>query len=344
MTSVGGGILIRDGRLTLIDSTVSDNSASDGGGIYNDIGTMTLTHSTVSDNSADNEDGGGDGGGIYQLYGTMTLTNSTVSDNTAHGRGGGIYADVTKEGNMTLTSSTISGNRADGGGGIQVVDRGSGIVAKATLKNTIVANNTPADCGNTAGGIASLGHNIFGDISCPPLGTGDMSGTNPLLGPLANNGGPTQTHALLTGSPAIDAVPPADLTVTDDQRGISRPQGSAGDIGSVEIVTTPTPTPTPTPIPTPTPTPRQITCCGRKATIIGTAGRDVIRGTNGRDVIHGLGGDDVIYGLDGNDIICGGSGNDKLYGENGGDRLHGGSGSDDCDWQPVRFLDSGAGS
>ena len=109
-----------------------------------------------------------------------------------------------------------------------------------TVNNTIIANSVGlGDCRGV--GFTSLGHNLDSDGSCGLSGPGDISGVDPLLGPLAVNGGPTKTHALLTGSPAIDAVPIADCTdpdgnpITTDQRGVPRPQDAACDIGAFEF-------------------------------------------------------------------------------------------------------------
>ena len=176
----------------------------------------------------------------------MTLTNSTVSGNTvsctASGHsclasGGGIHNNII--GTLTLTNSTVSGNTVSGGsntsgGGLSNPSGGT-----VTLLSTIVALNAPSDCFGT---ITSNGFNLDSDNTCGLAGTGDKPGvSNPLLGPLANNGGPTQTHALLPGSPAIDAVTSGCPPPGTDQRGVSRPQdgdldGTAlCDIGAYEL-------------------------------------------------------------------------------------------------------------
>ena len=248
----GAAGILNAGTLTLTNSAVTDNTGDDfGGGIYN-TGTLTLTDSTVSDNTLLGSNASGGGGGIFS-QGTSTLTRTTVSGNSTIGRGGGIYnLDLT----ATITNSTVSGNTALNGGGIFnrfgtvhlvsstisgniATDNGGGIWnlgGTISLKNTIVSGNTAAtpsdDC---AGTITSLGHNLAGDASCALLGAGDLNSTDPLLGPLADNGGPTMTHALLLGSPAIDAVPLASCTVVTDQRGVPRPKGVACDIGAFEV-------------------------------------------------------------------------------------------------------------
>ena len=249
----GAAGMLNAGTLILTNSAVTDNTGDDfGGGIYN-TGTLTLADSTVSDNVLLGSNTSGGGGGIFSS-GTMTLTRTTVSGNSTIGRGGGIYgADPT----ITLKNSTVSGNIALNGGGIfnrfgtvnlisstltdnTATDNGGGVWnfgGTTSLRNTIVSGNTAAtpsdDC---AGSITSLGHNLAGDASCALLSAGDLNSTNPLLGPLSDNGGPTMTHALLSGSPAINAVPVASCTVSTDQRGVPRPQGADCDIGSFEVV------------------------------------------------------------------------------------------------------------
>jgi CSLREA domain-containing protein len=229
--SGGGGIHHHSsGTLSLINSTVRGNNSSDGfgGGIYNDLSTVTLTNSTVSDNTATSgsTSTSGTGGGIHNQFGEVTLTNSTVSNNDSGDRpGGGIYSN----GTLHLINSTVSGNitTAPAGGGIH----NNGTPGSAFLRNTIAANNTPDDVSSAP--FTSQGNNLIGNSgSSSGFVDGvnnDQVGTNanpidPKLSPLQNNGGPTKTHALLSGSPAIDAVtttscpPPAT-----DQRGHPRP-------------------------------------------------------------------------------------------------------------------------
>ncbi len=213
----GGGIK-NDGTLTVTNSTVSGNVATKGGGIFND-GTLTVTNSTISGNR------GLLGGGISNWSSsTLTVTNSTISGNKAYNAGGGILNDYSST--VTVTSSTVSGNRADfGGDGIANSTGGT-----FTVKNTIIADNV---CYN----IISSGYNLIDNNSCVFTATGDLQNTDPLLGPLADNGGPTQTHALLSGSPAIDAGSPDCPPPATDQRGVTRPQGGGCDIGSYETET-----------------------------------------------------------------------------------------------------------
>ena len=228
----GGGIL-NSGTLNLTDSAVSGNtSALAGGGIWNDTtGTLNINNTTIGGNTAN------DGGGIYNFSGTQTLTNITVSGNTASASGGGIYNN---NDTMTLTNSTVTDNVAETGSGGGIRNIGT----FAELVNTIIAVNSAASLGpDCFGAPISLGYNLIGDdTDCGYIAaTGDLLNVDPLLGPLQDNGGPTFTHALLTGSPAIDAIPVADcndidgVPVTTDQRGVVRPQGPDCDMGSYEL-------------------------------------------------------------------------------------------------------------
>ena len=209
----GGGIFV-DGIVTLNNVEISDNTTNGtGGGLSNDEQT-TLTGVTISGNSA------ADGGGIYNSNqgNLLELTNVTVSGNTATANGGGIYtAELVKLTNVTLTSNL-------GGGGIYATG-GQGDVQ---LKNSILANNTG---GNSNIPITSLGYNIEDGNSAFTPTTGDQPNTDPLLSPLQNNGGFTQTHALLAGSPAIDPVGLSGAPL-HDQRGYAR--DVTPDIGAFE--------------------------------------------------------------------------------------------------------------
>jgi predicted outer membrane repeat protein len=200
---------------------VSGNtSAYEGGGI-SITGALTVTNSTVSGNSVRN----GNGGGIY-LAGTLTVTNSTVSGNTAGHSGGGVYG---YGGTLTLTNSTVSGNSAEFRAGA-VYNRDS----QVTLTRSLI----DGDCGYSA--IISGGYNIEspGDTCrLDPDGTDLVDVPDPMLGPRQDNGGPTETHALLPGSVAIDAIPGDACEVETDQRGQPRPEtdGSMCDVGAFEV-------------------------------------------------------------------------------------------------------------
>ena len=199
--------------VTMINSTISNNTATtnDSGGIYA-IGSVASTNSTVSGNTS-----GLNYSGIAS-FGGVTLTNSTVSGNTASGSIGGIFVD----GVLTMTDTTIYGNvAAIAPGGVYVT------FGSVSLGNTIIANNIGGDC--TLGGTVwtSTGFNIDSDNSCGLVNPTDMPATNPLVGPLANSGGPTMTHALLPGSPAIDANLACTGSQPVDQR--NRARGGDGD-------------------------------------------------------------------------------------------------------------------
>lgn len=217
------GGLENGGSATLTDVTIAFETAGErGGGIYNSGG-LTVTNTTLSHNQATS----GNGGGIFNQY-IMSLTNVTLSANTAtSGYGGGIcswsYYD------SSLLNVTLNQNSARSGGGLYR-DTTSGRNGAVNLKNTIVANSPVGD--NCAGGITNNGDNLqYPGTSC---GAG-IATADPLLRPLTNNGGPTETHALRAGSPAIDAGANIGCPATD-QRGVTRPQGGGCDIGAFEAL------------------------------------------------------------------------------------------------------------
>ena len=215
--SSGGG-LENDGTAYLTDCTLSDNFGVDGGGVVNFLGTISLNNCTLSGNSASN------GGGLLNYYGTATLTDCTLSGNSAVGYGGGVLNLGAL--NLTLTACTLSGNSATYAGGL------ANYYGTATLTNTIVAgNNNPSGASDISGN-----ENVSGSYNL--IGTGGSGGladgvdgnivltslTNLGLAPLGNNGGPTQTMALLPGSSAIGTGVTADYPgtstpITTDQRG-----------------------------------------------------------------------------------------------------------------------------
>jgi hypothetical protein len=238
----GGGIE-NSGTLTLTDCTISGNSAGLGGAIYN-RGSLKLTDSTVSENLA-----GGYGGGITTNGGSMTLTDCTVSGNSAP-HGGGIDNYV---GTMTLADCTVTANRSgDAGGGIENTPGVANKTGIVTLDNTIVAGNfqgaSPSTTpGDILGSIASTSaYNLIGTGGAGGLIDGTnhnqvgVASSNLDLGALADNGGPTQTVALLTGSPAINAGSNALIPtgVTTDQLGLPRIADGTVDIGAYEYLTT----------------------------------------------------------------------------------------------------------
>ncbi len=226
----GGGIYNGDGaKLTLVDSTVSDNQAAwSGGGVYSFFNTTTsIVRSTISGNVSN------DVGGAIRSLGNMTITNSTISGNTATGWHGGAIFHT--DGAMEILNSTIANNRGPDWAPSAIFNGSFGGPAPTlTLTNTIISGNQWYACDHWTGAniLTSGGHNLVQDDTCSPVAS-DQIGVDPLLGPLADNGGPTLTHALPAGSPAIDAVDAAACPATD-QRGVSRPQGASCDIGSFE--------------------------------------------------------------------------------------------------------------
>ncbi|HEX7176981.1 MAG TPA: Calx-beta domain-containing protein [Pyrinomonadaceae bacterium] len=244
----GAGIYQSAGVLNLINSTVSgnvtknaaNNSGHHGAGIYT-TSNLNVTGSTIAGNRIENGGGAGGvglGGGIYVASGSVALTNSTVSGNSAGatgGQGGGIF----KQGGTVMAKScTVTENTADSAGG--------GIANSAgtfTLQNCIVANNAANSAPDLFGAFSSQGYNLVRDVTGATI-TGatahNITNLDPLLGPLQNNKGPTQTHALLSGSPAVDAGDSGGLTT--DQRGLLRPidlsavnVSDGADIGAYEV-------------------------------------------------------------------------------------------------------------
>ncbi len=262
----GGAIINGNGTVNIFNGSLSGNSAN-GGTITNNGPNLFIAFGSL-------------GGGIDNSGGTVNLTNSTLVGNSANG--GTINQNVTPPqnglnsvgggilngGQLTLTNSTITGNTAIGvihiNGGVSGIGEGGGVnnfVAGGTVtaKDTIIAGNTAEMGPDVRNTLTSQGWNLIGNNKdatiTPAPGTADQIGTpgtpiNPLLGPLANNGGPTMTMALLTGSPAIDkgaaAIDPITATpITTDQRGLPRPVddpaianapgGNGSDIGAFEV-------------------------------------------------------------------------------------------------------------
>ena len=204
----GGAIRVNTGTVVLNDCSLNGNSTDMNGGAISNAGNLTLNRCALSANTASDN-----GGGLYNAA-TVALNNSTLSGNSATSLGGGLYNATT----ASALHATFALNGATSGGGLY--NAGS-----ATLKSTLLDANTGSNCGGTVG---SNGSNLDSGTSCGFSAAGDLSNVNPLLGALADNGGPTATHALSTGSPAIDA---ADITgcPATDQRGAGRPADGNGD-------------------------------------------------------------------------------------------------------------------
>jgi hypothetical protein len=252
----GGGIYNDHSTLTVDKCTVTGNySPGRGGGAYNDgsngSATLTVTNSTFSNNNAARPTGYGEAGGIYNdgSYGsaTLTITNSTFSNNNGNiagpSRGGAIHNDAYfGSAALTVNSSTFTNNSAYQGGAIY---NGGGTV---TIQDTILNGGVVGEnLYNSSGSVSSLGYNLSNDNGSGFLtATGDQINTDPMLGPLQDNGGPTFTHALLTGSPAIDAGKSFGAGTTDqrgpgflrtfDYASIANANGGDGtDIGAFEV-------------------------------------------------------------------------------------------------------------
>jgi Ca2+-binding RTX toxin-like protein len=249
----------------------------------------------------------------------VTIESSTITGNSTTSTiaaGGGVHfrqASTPHTASLTIRNTTISGNSAAstayGGGGVYAY----GGTTKA-LANTIVGDNTAPVNPDVVVPASSLSaaFSLIEDPTGATITDGpNITGQDPKLGPLADNGGPTPTQALQLGSPAIDQGQASGV----DQRGAPRPFDFAGvalagdndaDIGAYE----------------------RVLCGGALVNRVGTAANDSLTGTPGADGILGLGGNDTISGLAGNDGLCGGAGNDKLLGGAGKDKLLGEAGKD----------------
>jgi hypothetical protein len=265
VTEDGGGVYAKDATLRMGKVTISDNSAEvRGGGVFGSNSELTLTGSTISGNEAGTHGGGlvlapiqdkaGDGAFSVEPRAveaaTATIANSTLSGNAAATSGGGVYSN----GTMTLINATITGNTAGAkGGGIVTYGGALG------LKRVLVAGNTAPtgrEAHRQAGAVTAAGFNLFGFGGNAGLSGFSAGATDVvpgaavtlagIVGPLGNNGGPTLTHALAGGSPAIDRAPSADCLAEPvngfDQRGNPRnanadgaPSANECDIGAFEI-------------------------------------------------------------------------------------------------------------
>ncbi len=211
--SVGG---VRSlGTATISDSTFDRNTGSAIGILSGS--TMTLTRSTLAQNAASGPSGVG--GGVFIHAGNLTVTNSTIAGNSAATLGGGIYLN---SGQATLVNDTFTGNGAPQGGNVY---------GRATAVNTIFGRPSS---GGSCVAVTSKGHNLEETQCAVGKAPGDLIGLDPMLAPLADNGGSARTEALLPGSPAIDAGDASSCPATDE-RGVKRPAGDGCDIGAYEF-------------------------------------------------------------------------------------------------------------
>jgi CSLREA domain-containing protein len=230
LTGGQGGISVNGSGLTITDLTVSGNT---GQGNNTAAGLAVLGG---SGNVVERATLSGNTGGGLRVEGDVTVRNVTVSGNTGDG-----VNSTESQPPPNLINVTIASN---GGAGIHTFSNSFGPMQ---VKSTLVANNSGGNCVTPAGRpLGSQGSNLSSDTTCAASFSqaGDQNNVNPLLGPLANNGGLTQTHALLAGSPAIDGVVSGCPPPATDQRGVSRPQGARCDVGAYEAPPACTPRPT----------------------------------------------------------------------------------------------------
>jgi len=248
----GGALYTVNATTTITDSIFRNNRSERSGGAITFrtdgfVDPATVTGTTFSGNQTTGE------GGAIAAYHDVTVSNSTFSGNQAGDNGGALFSDMGAQ----LEHVTMTGTQTGGNGALY---------GTATLRGSLIAGNADTSPGggenypDIAGSLSSNGYNLIGNVGNYDFAantTGDQYGDpvgtttpntgaiesstpiNPLLAPLASNGGPTPTHALTGGSPALDQIPASACSVTTDQRGVSRPQGSACDIGAFEAVPAP---------------------------------------------------------------------------------------------------------
>lgn len=258
-SGTSGGAINNSGTLNLSTSTFTGNTGQEGGGVFNQK-TATVTNDTFTNNTATIYGGGallnaagtmtvtgstftgdtGPGGGAIDNDATLNISNSTFTGNTGGTNGGGAIDNF---GTITATQTTFSGNSSPYGANVLNY---TGFTFKMSM--TIVANGQGGGP-NCGGGqpVTDSGYNMDTGTTCGfATANHSLSSTSPNLGPLATNGGSTQTMALPVGSPAVDAIPASTsgCTGTIDQRGITRPQGPGCDIGAYELVQSGSGTPT----------------------------------------------------------------------------------------------------
>lgn len=313
-SSAQGGAIASLGSLTVNRTIIAGNTAATEGGAIENLGQLLANTSTLHGNTAGPNAGGLDNAGGatatvrrttisgntaaavagVRNNGILIIERSTVSGNTTTGNGGGVHNLPASD--VTITHSTIASNSAAAGGGL--LNDGT-----ATLRATILSGNNGGNCGGAALP-GSTGANLDSGVTCGfGVDPSDLSTANAALGPLARNGGPNRTHALLDGSQALNS---AGACTGVDQRGVPVPKGSGCERGPYE----------------------RAVCQGVIVNRVGTQGDNTLKGTEKADGMLGFRGADRLLGKKGKDGLCGGKGRDRLRGGKGRDRLFGGRGRD----------------
>src|SRR3989440_354527 len=260
------------GRATVTNSTFTNNSTTSfgGGGFESQLDAASPAvcvdqttwpqascqqqggaHDTLVGNTFSGNTSVTEGGGIAN-FGTMTVSNSTLYNNSAGSGGGG---GVQNTGSISIVQSTIAANSSPFGANLHYFNGQPTASVTALAMSIVTAGVTGANCSTTTGGpvIVDTGSTLDSGPSCGfSTSNHSLNSTDPMLGPLASNGGPTQTRALTSGSPAINVIPTsfAGCNGSTDQRGVSRPQGAGCDIGAFETDNGTTPDSTPPSVPT----------------------------------------------------------------------------------------------
>ena len=354
-----GGINSFDSIVNVENAEINDNSTSQLGGsgaISSNSGSvLNINNSTIDSNRGEGA-GAGDpqarssDADAINAFGTTNISNSFIGFNS------GVGFTVKNSGNLSITNSTINGNEGTG-----IITQGNGVtkIGNSTITNNEVGISSSTDTGNEeviitsnivsnndtdikerTGQIISNGNNLISNVGdYDGSAESDIVGTaenpiDPQLGELQNNGGSTQTFALLEGSPAIDAGSnPNDLETDQRGDGFDRTVGDGTDIGAFEVQDdgeTPDPQ-NPNNVLEGTDGNDHIDGTDHDELIFGFAGHDTLNGNGGNDTIFGGAGGDVITGGAGNDSLEGNEGKDEIFGNEGHDTLIGGTGKDTLD-------------
>ena len=321
-SSLANYAIISRGTATIADSSITDNNGAGFGmtGIAIESGTATIERSTIANNQSQSQSGI-----AINSDAALDLINSTVANNSSRS-----FDGIQNAGILNVLNSTVTGNGGADGGGI--VNNGS-----TRLTSTIVADNSNDNSFLGNGEFISGGNNLIDNgndidsfVESDIVGTADNL-IDPQLGELENNGGTTQTIALLAGSPAIDAGSnPNNLQFDQRGEGFERTVGDATDIGAFEVQAE-AKSERPNPLSNifnGTNDNDSFNGLNEADVAAGRGGNDTLNGNDGNDTIDGGAGDDILIGGSGNDLLNGGSGNDRLHGDDGHDILFGGDGHD----------------